>query len=405
MTKISFKRKGIFGYIISLMLAYVFAMFLSGRVGWLLLLIAALAPVISFLLTLTFVKNIYVECDMAECVMMKKEKCEMELTVYNRNVFPTPPVRIRMTASSRLKCTEKDYMVSVLPRHKTVFTACFTACFCGPAVVGVESVAVCDYMGLFTFELRGLDYAALRRNMAVIPDISDISLYDENIIKLMSVSRHSDDSEDTVEAKFNTFSGFPGYDNREYVPGDPLKRINWKQSARRDKLLVRLDDEMASTSVAMVLDSVTDESDIDFKTAAKLAEYNFYEEDDIPAALMQETVENALGIIRLLLDNSYTVKLYVRFEDGYVTYDISDENMLAYVRGELAVYSFNTDINSERFPKEISGLDNTVVYVTPYENAALYDMLSSYTSADNVVVYASLCASRLRGGVPDAGQI
>ena len=121
------------------------------------------------------------------------------------------------------------------------------------------------------------------------------------------------------------------------MPGDPLKRINWKQSARRDKLLVRLDDEMASTSVAMVLDSVTDESDIDFKTAAKLAEYNFYEEDDIPAALMQETVENALGIIRLLLDNSYTVKLYVRFEDGYVTYDISDENMLAYVRGELAV--------------------------------------------------------------------
>ncbi|MBO7395493.1 MAG: DUF58 domain-containing protein [Ruminococcus sp.] len=46
----------------------------------------------------------------------------------------------------------------------------------------------------------------------------------------------------------------PGYEHREYVHGDPLKRVNWKLSSKKDKLMVRLDEAVASVQPMIVLD-------------------------------------------------------------------------------------------------------------------------------------------------------
>ena len=126
----------------------------------------------------------------------------------------------------------------------------------GPSVVGVEQIRVTDYLGLMSFKIKKSDDTTNRKMVKVIPDIAEISVKDDRILKIMQLSMNADDSDDTVESSMHMLGGFPGYENREYVPGDPLKRINWKQSAKRDKLLVRLDDEMASRSATVLLDSV-----------------------------------------------------------------------------------------------------------------------------------------------------
>ena len=86
------------------------------------------------------------------------------------------------------------------------------------------------------------------------------------------------------------FGGFPGYDNREYVPGDPLKRINWKQSAKRNKLLVRLDDEMAARAIHVVLDSVFEKHKVNVERAARMHQYRDLAEDEILPKIAEDAV-------------------------------------------------------------------------------------------------------------------
>lgn len=49
--------------------------------------------------------------------------------------------------------------------------------------------------------------------------------------------------------------GLPGGDVREYLAGDPVRQINWKQSARQRELLVRLPEQESRSVVELRLDT------------------------------------------------------------------------------------------------------------------------------------------------------
>lgn len=50
-------------------------------------------------------------------------------------------------------------------------------------------------------------------------------------------------------------AGLPGGDVREYLAGDPVRQINWKQSARQRELLVRLPEQESRRVVELRLDT------------------------------------------------------------------------------------------------------------------------------------------------------
>ncbi|MCI7499520.1 MAG: hypothetical protein MSA82_08940, partial [Oscillospiraceae bacterium] len=54
---------GLINYLAAVALAVIFALYLSGRVGWFLVTAFVAAPIISVLMTLIFVRRIYVSCD------------------------------------------------------------------------------------------------------------------------------------------------------------------------------------------------------------------------------------------------------------------------------------------------------------------------------------------------------
>ena len=398
--KIRFKGKGIIGIILASGLAWIFALFLSGRVGYLMAFTIILAPVVSFILSYIFAKSIEVTVDIEDGILSKRDRTSYSITVRNSALLPTPPILITLYDSPVVRSKEKKYLVSVMPKHDTVIDVDLYARFCGPAMVGVSKVEFTDFLGIFEFELTDLKYEELKANLGVIPEVNDISLNDENIMKIISASRHSDESDETVEAEINTFSGFPGYNSRDYIPGDPLKRINWKQSAKRGKLLVRLDDEMSSSTINIVLDSVIDTKPLDLKELRMRPEYEFYEEDEIIPAIVQETIENALGIMRLLVNNNYTVTFFAKGSADYVNYHVDDEASLEYVRIELATVGMKDNSEGSRFP---GGYDaqNVSVFVTPVEDPYTYDILGLFTDISKVIMYPTLSFDNIKGGAPN----
>ena len=64
----------------------------------------------------------------------------------------------------------------------------------------------------------------------------------------------SDEEEENDTAMMFSANVAPGYEHREYVQGDPLKRVNWKLSTKKNKLMVRLDEAVASVQPLIILD-------------------------------------------------------------------------------------------------------------------------------------------------------
>jgi hypothetical protein len=91
----------------------------------------------------------------------------------------------------------------------------------------------------------------------VFPNIPDIPSDNPLIKSATAALRYDSETEETKESSTPFIqSGFPGYTHRDYEPGDPLKRINWKLSAKRGSYLIRLDDETESFRQIIVLDSL-----------------------------------------------------------------------------------------------------------------------------------------------------
>ena len=391
--------KGIINYIFAMVFAIIFGLFLNANVGWFIVLTLLLAPFLSVFLAWLASRNVSLSSEMEEALLSKGDTCTMQICVRNRSIFPTPPLEVQLTNEAGVRSEKPRLLVSVLPKASKEFEVIFGAKICGMSIVGIESVRVTDYLGLFSFSLKNADYEALQRKVAVIPDMAEISARDDNLVKVMQTSLQAEDSEDTVEASVHTFGGFPGYDNREYVPGDPIKRINWKQSAKRDKLLVRLDDEMASRTVNVVLDSVFQKETVDIRLVSMLPPYRELKADEILPKIAEDAVENALGIMRVLIRHGYTIHFYAMMEEAFCRYEIADELDLEAVRLELAYYRFREEANVARVPREDSAFQDKVsLFSTPnrYEEACA--ALEGQTDAFYTNIYSVLEEARKLGG-------
>lgn len=381
--------KGIISYILTLCMTVFFALYLNATVGWFMFVALILAPVLSVFFAFLSAWFVKADCEMENCILAKGDTCQMIITVQNKSLFPTTPLEIEILNGDGVKTDNKSILISLLPFEKKSFYVNFAAKICGPSVVGVRKVKATDYLGIASFRVRKIPYEQLKRKVSVIPNMADVSLRDDKILKVMQASLHAEDGDDTVEVSSNTFGGFPGCDNREYVPGDPLKRVNWKQSAKRGKLLVRLDDVLASKSVNLVLDSVFWKKMVDIEKLKAASEYTEIPEEDIPAKVAEDAVETALGIARSLVLNTYSVNFFIAKENTYEKYALEDEKDIENLRLMLAEYEFDREGQKERFPKdELLDRYTSYIFCTPNDYKEVFFALDEGEDAGRMSVFS-----------------
>lgn len=400
---------GLINYLAAVALAVIFALYLSGRVGWFLVTAFVAAPIISVLMTLIFVRRIYVSCDADMLTMCKGDSCVITVSVTNGTFLPTPPVLVDMTDTPAVEAENPYRSISVLPFDTESFEVSYKAKICGPANIGVKSIQVSDYFGFVSFEIKSADMSQMTFTASVIPDIPDVNLSDPVVSRAAELSAFSDDSEETVEAQTSGFGGFPGYENREYVPGDPLKRVNWKQSAKRGKMLVRLDDETVSSAVTVILDSSFDRDSVFIPAVVSEEKFSGGNSENITCLMAQDAVEQSLGMTRALMLGNFSVNFYLTGKNGWECFPAADENDLAAIRTELASYSFAPHSPS-RFPEEElkAQKSSVAVFCTPYLDPELNGIVS-HSGAEGkgtlqTVIYPSAVSPKTaspKGGMND----
>lgn len=371
---------GVFHYFIALFFSVICLLYMNSTVGWYLFLALMIAPLLSVFFAWIFSKKIKLTYELAELLLEKGDSCSMKIGIFNATILPTSPIIIDFIEEPRFQFQGQKYVVSVFSRSHKNIEIPITARIAGKACVGIKEIRVRDYFGFVSFPVKNIDYSFCNSRMGILPKIAEISAKEEEIVKALHSSATSEDSADTIENSLQTFGGFPGYNSRIYVPADPLKRINWKQSAKKNSLLIRLDDEMSSQAISVILDSTFLTSKFDVSQCAYLNDYRDCKQGEVIPKIEENAIENALGIINIFLKQNFTLHFYVMQNDLFVCYEISNESDLELVRNQLGRYSFAENNASERFPENLLSEANESVFIfsTPHADEDICMQLEAF---------------------------
>lgn len=137
--------------------------------------------------------------------------------------------------------SEAETTLSLSPRESYDLGFSTTFEHIGTYSAGLDRIVVQDFLGLFTATVPN----KTRRQVNVTPKIAPID----------AIRFSVDATQETMKAAKSHVADSMDYSHvRDYVPGDPLKTIHWKLSARSDHYLTRLYEVHTNPGVAVVLD-------------------------------------------------------------------------------------------------------------------------------------------------------
>ena len=307
-------------YLVAIAIGVAFALCLSASIGWTFVYMLVCAPLFSLAITffLTRRKRVSITSDVDRTMLYKGECAVLRIIIRNKSVFPVPAIKIKLSDQGGLvpENSCEYFVVSVSPRSESVIEIKYKAKVWGRYIIGTESAFMHDFIGFFKFRIPCFEAA---NKVSVFPDVPEIQGDSPFLRSAAETARFADDSEETTESEIvSGFSGMPGYTHREYVEGDPVRRINWKLSSKRDKYMVRLDDEIESIRQNLVLDSVGGN--------------NIYENERAVEAMLAA----ALGLLKCGFEST----VYCCFNGVFETFAITEPADVSVLQTKFAEYSF-----------------------------------------------------------------
>lgn len=156
----------------------------------------------------------------------------------------------------------------------------------GTYTAGMNRLVICDFLHLFTAEIPG--------------DRTQMVHVTPRVQSLEQLELSTESQTEAQRPRKSVFADSLDYAYvRPYVPGDPLKTIHWKLSARTDGYMTRLFEENTNPGVAIVLD--------------------FYTQEDRTAQLMgmfDAVVETAFSVGNYAKSEGLDAEMYYTNRDG-----------------------------------------------------------------------------------------
>lgn len=232
-------------------LVYIFTFYIDGEMGVILFAFLIIAPLTSMLFTVYARKRMKISLD-CDAYVPKGSSLSVNVTIEKTGFFPFAVIEIKPSVSAVFGGTGKVYRLSMLSTRSKSFTFSVDALVGGNGSINLESVYSCGFLGFLRLKVKqGLPEVI---SVGVIPDIPDVKTSSQLYRSVSDAVVTSDEEEENDSSAIFSANTAPGYEHREYVQGDPLKRINWKLSTKKSKLMVRLDEAVASVQPIVILD-------------------------------------------------------------------------------------------------------------------------------------------------------
>ncbi len=244
--------KSIISYFSVLISAILYMLLFDKAAGGIMSVFLFVTPVISVFLTVSAKKRIMLELECENEILDKGKPEKIHVNIKKDTILPLPFVCFTVEISKRFhELAQNVYKFSMSENKKLTVDIDVIPKICGPADIFLKKIYITDYLGIFKFKIN--PSMLIVKTVSISPDIVELDESNELLRNIFSSLTDNDD-DDASKSAFGR-SSFPGYEYRNYVPGDSLKKINWKLSSKRNQLFVRLDEASNITLPDIFLDT------------------------------------------------------------------------------------------------------------------------------------------------------
>lgn len=317
--------KKIAAYIFVIGAALLFTLYLDAQGGCYLLIALGAAVIISVAVCIYTQNSVSAAVTVSEDILNRGDIVKVTLDVVKQGRIPSSIISAEFMSSfhfSPENPAENQVKAAFFASERLTFTAEYRAEFFGRGKAGIACLTVTDYLGLISFRVNVTGGMA---QIKVYPDIPAVNGR-EGLARSLSDAALFEDSEETTQSLY-AVSGTPGYEHRKYEPGDSLKLINWKLSAKKQELFVRRLEGSSGSEQLFLLDKAC--------SAA--------EEEKTARGEEQLAVEGMLGLLMQFAKSELPVKLMIRFSDGWEEISCLTPADVSDLRYRLTDYTFSRD--------------------------------------------------------------
>ncbi len=248
-------------YIISLIGSAVLVSFRGGNIPYLLFYFALLVPV----LALTYSIYVYLRFRIVQEVprnVVKAKEVPYRLILANEDFIPFTNITLHYFSDMVTIKECNDVRNLYLLPHQVFHVDTKMYCkYRGTYEVGVKSVSVTDFLGLFTITYPMMAQVRLTAMPRILP------------LELLKTELQKKDPKNTL-FYLSRLQELPDYELRPYRPGDQHKYIHWKNSAKSGELLVRkqMPEELFETVIIADLFPIPGGTEIRMQTEDTIIE-------------------------------------------------------------------------------------------------------------------------------------
>lgn len=223
-------------FIQALFFAALFLTFINADIGWAMVYIIGGISLLSSVSLFLSKKHVRAELHEISGTAQVGQDVEFEIRLTRTGFCFIPYIELCLLADCRI-----NIRTSLLFSGTKTLRGSFKASHSGINRLNLDLISIRDFAGLFNLKIP----VGQEAKKAVLPKIVDYA--GPEIIPSVLPS----DDEDAEEGVTVVKGGLPGCEHRDYIPGDSPKRINYKLSAKRNRLLVRLDESagFAATNI------------------------------------------------------------------------------------------------------------------------------------------------------------
>ncbi len=363
----------LFSYALVIGICLIFTFYMDGEVGVLMLSFMALIPVFSLVLMLVARFTVSLHLEIAQ-LLRKGKPVQVTVTFTKKTPLPTPFLRYYLRGDAHFQASDLETHMMLGPERRYESTHFLQPAISGRAEVYVDALKLTGYLGFLRLSMP----KSFKTTTIILPDVPELQAGTVLFQSVCSaVMTDSDDESAVAQIGVHTTAG---YEHRTYIPGDPLKRINWKLSSKRHELMVRMDEAVAVSKITVVLDM----------------ESNPVLADPRIRFLFEERItEGALGLLSLFAKNGLSAWFHRPTESGWSMEMIDSDECTQFA----AIHVFDRGFceqGLERVPPDLGGNGVLIVFTT-CPDAALYTALQCWNGERHVIMPEEISVAREAG--------
>ncbi len=276
-------------------------------------------------------------------------------TLQNEDLFSHAGIRVHFFSDfSEIYDLDENTEYELFPRSGIKKETVLVCKYRGEYEVGIKSVTITDYLRLFSLTFRNKETL----KATVMPRIDIIE---------------NPDIDETLKASGSNQKAMqvPDIPVRDYVPGDDIRLINWKATARSGKPSVRTFSGENSSSVCIIMDPVR--------------------YDDDPALylpLENKILETVIALAYYYSSKGIRVNVF-SYKEKITKYDFGDISGFLDSYRALSAFSFRNSKENDRLYRECSenrdilSASSHILVLHKWTPGAgmLSDILSKYSSS------------------------